>query len=209
MDDVHFYIAIEDFTGLTDFSLQLFDDSDESCVRVTIVKDDIPEGNETFNITLIKEDLVEPNVELPNPQITILILGDGTYTKLLPIQGVKSHNNSLLTEVDEPVPDCDSNARRVETQCICNSGYTGDGLTCTGIYKNSLNVTEITPHLNLQISMSVQLVQTTAMPMLGASTQQGATAASADQATPAMDSYAEVSEGNGKYNVAWFKQSRI
>ena len=47
---------------------------------------------------------------------------------------------TVTTDVDECVlqSPCDSNATCTNTPgsytCVCNEGYTGDGVTCTGTY---------------------------------------------------------------------------
>ena len=45
-------------------------------------------------------------------------------------------------ELVECVDNCDINAQCIDTlqgfQCVCNPGFTGDGITCTGSYSYTI-----------------------------------------------------------------------
>ena len=98
-------------------------------------------------------------------------------------------NFTDISECERGLDDCDPNATCTNTigsyVCICNTGFTGDGVMCTGqgskqSFHASIQLTTMseeyllllilfcifaTTHLLLQILMSVQLSWTTVMKM--------------------------------------------
>lgn len=54
------------------------------------------------------------------------------YLSECPSYNTASGSNSYRISDCSPNPACDIHAQLVNSACVCNSGWTGDGVTCSG-----------------------------------------------------------------------------